>query len=389
MATSPPTSSVAATFPFPTLTKFATTFQPPTHATLQVLQRELNANAMSVHSNDGGGLHGHLTLTITPVRYLAVTGAVFPIPGAPPAVPVVPANPAAAVAAAIQAHQEQVRIFQRYHDTDRALLRQIIEATPATYIEALSDIDFGYANVSTLQMLTHLHTTYGKLTPADRDSNLARMHQPWMPPTPIEILFLQLEDGQRFANAAAEPIADTTLSRMGYQLILKTGMFPDGCREWRLKPEVDQTWANFKIHFARQDRDRLETATAESSGYGTAFLVRPGEPPSVPAPTIESALVATTLPSGDELVALLVELRQFRMMHQKQTTPTTPKSTGARGYCWTHGSSANATHTSLTCKNKAPGHIDSATWRNQQGGNPNQYAPRRATPGTGAAPTPA
>jgi hypothetical protein len=159
-----PITPVAANFPFPVLTPFASDLQPPTHATLQVLQRELNANAMSVHSNNGGGRHGHLTLTVTPERYNDITQAAFPVPIAPPANMPMP-NPATSVAIseAVRRHTEQIRVFQRYHDTDKALVRSIIVATPNTYIAALSDVDFGYANVTTLQMLTHLRTPWNHL----------------------------------------------------------------------------------------------------------------------------------------------------------------------------------------------------------------------------------
>jgi hypothetical protein len=403
-----PSSAVTANFPFPELTKFATTLAPPTYATLQVLQRELNANAMSVYSTDGGGLHGHLTLTVTPARYLQITQVAFPVPVAPPVVPVLPQAPTAAITEAVRLHTEAQRTFKLYHDTDKALLRTIIEATPVTYIEALSDTEFGFANVTTLQMLTHLRDTYGALTPVDRENNHVRMTKPWMPPVPIEVLFKQLEEGQRFAAAAAKPIVDTALARMGYQLILKTGLFPDGCREWRLFPDADQTFAQLKRHFARQDRDRVELATTATAGYnGTAFHVQPAPtaPPSqflTPDPahtatpgttlaaTDATALAATVLPSGPALIALLMELQSLRAAAKGPTPAPRPSGTNPvvkRGYCWTHGSTTNADHSSATCKNKAPGHQDTATWRNQLGGNPNQYVPKsRRAQGTNPAP---
>jgi hypothetical protein len=79
-----------------------------------------------------------------------------------------------------------VHVFQRYHDTDKALVRAIIAATPDTYIESLSNPEFGYANVTALQLMTHLKTVYGTMTAADRDANLARMTTPWFPPQPMD-----------------------------------------------------------------------------------------------------------------------------------------------------------------------------------------------------------
>lgn len=385
MALSPTSTAtmVTANFPHPVLTPFASDLQPPTHASLQTLQRELNANAMSVHSYQGGGLHGHLTLTMQPAAYLAISNVAFPAPAVPPLTPTIPAGAVQAlIGEVVRQHTEDVRAFRLYHDTDKALVRAILAATPGTYVVSLSDPDFGYANVTTLEVLTHLHSTYGTLTPADRDANLARMTTPWTPPTPIEALFHQLETGQRFAGLAQEPIAETQLARMGYQLVLKTGMFPDGCREWRLKPVTDQTWAAFKTHFARQDQDRHETATSASAGYtGSAYHVQPVLSGSVPPPSSPgTALAATVLPSGPELIALLAELAQLRANAPTPVTKNT--STATRGYCWTHGSTANSAHTSATCKNKLPGHVDTATWRNKQGGNAGTYVPPSRRPKT-------
>jgi hypothetical protein len=81
--------------------------------------------------------------------------------------------------------QEAVRIFNRYLDTDRAFVQLIIAATPDTYIEALCDPIFGYANVTTLSLMTHVQTTYGAMTAADREANLVRMSAPSSPPALI------------------------------------------------------------------------------------------------------------------------------------------------------------------------------------------------------------
>ncbi len=382
MAT-PPTPSITANFPYPILTPFASDRSPPNHASLLTLQRELNANAMSVHSNRGGGRHGHLTLTVTATRYLEIAGAAnaFDIPDAPPNEPAIPvAATAAQTSELVRRHQVRLRDFQQYHDTDKALVRAIIAATPLTYIETLSDPELGFAHVTALQLLTHLRSTYGTITAADRDSYHERMRTPWSPPTPIETLFKQLEDGKRMAALANEPIADSQLVRIGQSLIFKTGLFPDGCREWRLKSDDDQTWPNFKSHFARHDRDRLETATTASAGYAGAVQ------PVIEAPTATgTALAATALPSGPELIALLTELAAFR---KNQPTNST-RPTTQRGYCWTHGSTTNNAHTSATCRNKAPGHVDTATWRNKCGGNTQQYVPPTRRSATSPAATPA
>ena len=56
----------------------------PTFTTLKNLKDELRANASSVPSNLGGGLHGHLGLILTPAEYANVTPTAYLRPNPPP-----------------------------------------------------------------------------------------------------------------------------------------------------------------------------------------------------------------------------------------------------------------------------------------------------------------
>jgi hypothetical protein len=90
-------------------------------------------------------------------------------------------------------------------------------------------------------------------------------------------------------------------------------MFTEGCRDWRLLDEANQTWPWFKLHFTGQERDRTELATASTTGYGrTAFHVQSTDTSPSLKITDHEANAATVLPSGPELLALLVELRNLR-----------------------------------------------------------------------------
>jgi hypothetical protein len=144
---------------------------------------------------------------------------------------------------------------------------------------------------------------------------------------------------------------------------MKCGMFPDGCRDWRLFHEAYQTWDRFKTHLAQQDRNRTKLATAANSGFnGTAFhLQGPISSSSPPIVTDNVACAATILPTGAELLTLLVKLHNLRTTDKPSATPSPPINTSprpasvARGYCWTHVSTANAAHSSAICQIKAPG----------------------------------
>ena len=53
-------------FEYPNLTRI---HGEPTFETIKKLYRELMINAQTVHSDLGGGAHGHLGLTLSPGRY--------------------------------------------------------------------------------------------------------------------------------------------------------------------------------------------------------------------------------------------------------------------------------------------------------------------------------
>jgi hypothetical protein len=81
-------------FPKPTLAKITTK---PNHQTLSALEQELNSNTISVKSTRGGGsVHGHLIITISATKYLALTGIPFVAMEHPGDGPYHGANPSAA-----------------------------------------------------------------------------------------------------------------------------------------------------------------------------------------------------------------------------------------------------------------------------------------------------
>jgi hypothetical protein len=368
-------SSILANFPTAVLTPIASLTLPPTYLSLETAQRELNANAASVHSYGGGGRHGHLALTISPAAYLALATVPFVPPVVPALTPVLGDAPTAAqITEANRLHLAAQKTFQRYHDVDKALLRQLIAAVPPVYIAALNDRTIGFSNVSCLQLLTHLKDRFGRISLAEMDANTARMSTAWHPPTPIDALFEQLNQGVYFASAGQEPLVDSHIARLGYNLVLQTGLFPDACRDWRLKPSADRTYAAFQTHFRRMDMDRQEAATSGSAGFhGAANLAAAAD--NQPAPLSEHALLLT------ELAALRAQLAAAIIA----PPPAAPRMSTrrahhpARSYCWTHGSSDNISHTSLTCRNKANGHRDEATFRNKLGGSTHN----RGVPPTG------
>jgi hypothetical protein len=62
-------TNFATIFPHPVLTLLSQ--QPPTQATLQILNQEINANVISIPSARGNGLLGHYSLVTDAATYTA------------------------------------------------------------------------------------------------------------------------------------------------------------------------------------------------------------------------------------------------------------------------------------------------------------------------------
>jgi hypothetical protein len=331
-------------FPVPKLSSILGKDGIPTRLQLLIMQQELNANARTIVSTLDP-VHGLLSLTVTPARYLELNNNIpFNIPVAPPPFPVYPPNPTQFQLVEIaRVHALQVKAFTEYKYADAALLRLLRDATPENYLKELSDPEFEFSNVTTLQALTHLHAQYSTVTTEDFDQNKAQMEAQWNPPTPIQDLFTQLTDGQRFLTENDGPLMDLALARMGFNIILKTRLFESACSHWRQRPEPEKTFANFRTYFARQEVERRAKITAQAAGYHGANA-------ATTAPPSEFALYAAKMSE---------EMAEMKKMFAAAVAASTAKPappTKPKGYCWTHGHTTNALHNSATCMYPAEGH---------------------------------
>jgi hypothetical protein len=145
----------------------------PTFASIQLLANDLKANTACISSELGGGALGHLALTVPVDIYatLSNTAWVAPInPGVAP--PAIAANASAAqVAANHNRYNNNLRVFRLYNNVQNALKQQLLAAIDDIYVRTLCNMHTGYTRVTVLQILTHLYTTYGRLTPMAMQEN--------------------------------------------------------------------------------------------------------------------------------------------------------------------------------------------------------------------------
>ena len=363
----------------------------PTYESVNNLARALKTNAASIATHLGGAQLGHLTLCVSPAVYATLSQTPFPPPQNPGPIFIAPAGTAPVIAAAERLFNERARQHALYHAVDRALKRQLIEAVDRTFIKARENRVTGFANATTLDLLTHLFFTYGRITPHDLEENDKRFKKQWDANMPFETLVEQIDDAVDYAQAGQSPYSPTQIVSNAYNLVYNTGLFPDACREWRRRPAAEHTWDNFKTDFSMAHTDlRNQRQTSQQSGYNQAahnmmelFAAETADAfanlatAAAADKEIVKALTATNKELIGQLAAKEKEITRLRGLLDKKGKQgggppiafSLKKKFDNENYCWTHGFDCHATHTSLTCKNPLQGHCREATRDNTMGGS--------------------
>ena len=143
-------------------------------------------------------------------------------PGASPSI--VQRAITATVAQAQQLFSVARNMYDTYHTCYKVLKAQLLASINHLYIADLHDDDIEFTAVKTLTIMTHIWTTYGVIDDDQLGENLAVMATPWSTPTPIEILFTQLKECQKFAQKGNVPIIDAAAIRTGIHIIETNSM---------------------------------------------------------------------------------------------------------------------------------------------------------------------
>jgi hypothetical protein len=101
-------------------------------------------------------------------KYLYLVTDVFTVPDNPRATPVHQNNATAAqFSEANRAHTEAIRVYRTYNNVDQAFKKLIKYVFKDQFLNALSDKVLGYANRTSLDLLTHLLTNYAMIAPTE------------------------------------------------------------------------------------------------------------------------------------------------------------------------------------------------------------------------------
>ena len=94
-------------------------------------------NSQTVHSDLGGGAHGHLGLVLSPTRYALICNAVYNRPQHPGTLIIPPGTTQHMARTLRDQHTERLRVFREVTGVENAPMQQIVAAVEPQYIEAL------------------------------------------------------------------------------------------------------------------------------------------------------------------------------------------------------------------------------------------------------------
>jgi len=335
-------------FPHSTLTVLPN-HRSPTPQDIQALRREVQENLMAIETPRGGGDHGFLALSVTPAEYLIISNNILFIAPAHPGL--APVHAAGATQFQITETNRQFQAncqeYELYQKVKLLVKTQILKAVPKQFTEALEDLNYGYNNVTILQLMTHLNTKYGKVTRTALEANFAELDRVWDTELEISTYFNAQRKIQQFAQPH-NPITNDTLLMKAIAAIRNTGLFERHLETFDLRPTAEQTYDQFKTDFEEADKLYRIKLTTTNVGYHSA---------NAAMTTKESKTVSTKQPT--------------------QSTTNTDDIITNNGirYCWTHSImhnkmyNAHQAHTSAECKYPAKGHVKEATFLNMCSGN--------------------
>jgi hypothetical protein len=318
----------------------------PNAASLRTLTNEVYTNLQSVKSPRGGGCNGHLGLAMPPEAYILRAGVPFIAPEPPGLLPVYPSGTTAiAVTTGIRAYDYAVAEREKYETVRDVVRGQILTAVPGIYVQGLRNSTHGFHDIPLHQLLAHLHSKYGTMSYFELEANRNMLMAPWPADAPLESLWAHIQSIQDTAAAGGVPICPEIAIELTLVALAHSGSHARALSTWDERPKPDKTWDHFVDHLTLHEELRTKQLTAAAAGYHHANIA-----PTMATPTAHS------LPPPPE-------------HHLSAIAPPSTTYKGAElYYCHTHGVSKNPLHTSASCNNKGPRHVDDATCEDRKGG---------------------
>ena len=129
------------------------------------------------------------------------------------------------------------------------------------------------ANDDPRAILNALRNTYGRPSPGEKRANEKAFGAGWNPADLIEELYDRLEECFVVAIVAKPAYTREQMIDKALIAIQSTGLFEIAVLEWNGFDAMNQTWPEFKEHFAEAYDSRLASGagTASQNGYHNAY----------------------------------------------------------------------------------------------------------------------
>ena len=224
----------------------------PAYSTLELLLKELKANACNVHSNLGGGAHSHLGLVISPASYAHLSAIPFtrpPFPGLEANIPV-GATQHAARFLRLQ-FDESPQVYHEVENVDKALKQQIVQAVEPCYLDAVQNCTSDTITIPVYEVMEHLFNTYGEITPETFQQKEQEIKSKTFDPNTnsIDSLYKDIDDLVDLSGRTGVPTTPEQSVTISYVILWRCGVLKDYLKTWNAKLAAEKTWNNFKSHF--------------------------------------------------------------------------------------------------------------------------------------------
>ena len=249
----------------------------PKYETLKVLINELKANAQTVHSNLGGGAHGHLGLVLTPQKYnIVAPGTPYVRPPFPGALNIPPGTTNVQAQMMRETHDQAMRDFHETETLHNALMQQVVKAVEPMYLKALRNPVTQSFTVPLNQILHHLMAVYGKINPKTFKTMKEEVENyQYDISLPVDVVFDPIDDLEELADGAEQPMTEAQKINMAFITFQNCGKFKSDLKAWNRKATADKTWLNMKTHFreALEDIRNVDDVTIDQT-FDQANMVR-------------------------------------------------------------------------------------------------------------------
>lgn len=387
-------TSDATAYPYPILSRLHELGGKPNRQKILRTTQELTANAASVDSIYGE--HGHAFLTMPAAAYQALNGGIaFVHPIRPDPNPVIIAGATAAVIAeAVRQHSVSQKSYKLMRQVQTTLRKMLLDSSDEIYWRRMRQDVILYSGRTVLELLTHMNTTYGSFTEAERRDVTARLDVPWEG-GPLEAVIQQIQEASEAFGTGGGALTETQKRDRLYDLVNASNLLPEACQRWRMRPEIDKSWNDACVHFQQFANDRDETQTAAGAGFHANHIEMALAANADALATINSQMAnlgVTNSAQAATILDLTTRLAANSAAHQAYRDNITHRpGNGGRGgsrggsnrggrqpppppaadervyeYCWTHGSCA---HQGCDCRNPGEGHQATATFDNRMNGS--------------------